>query len=71
VVQKLYSPRDGYTKITTDAVNGKLEGEHPAYRCYLEAFNLTDAQIPSLADEDLRELAQARFGPMLEGWVYE
>lgn len=69
-VRKLYRANAGYMNITTDEVNRKLQGEHPAYRCYLEVFDLTDAEIPSVGDEDLRDLARARFGPILEGWVY-
>jgi hypothetical protein len=68
-VNKLFG--DDWKNITGEALNDELGGEHSDYRCYLEAFKLTDARIPELGDEELRSLARERFAPMLEGWLHE
>jgi hypothetical protein len=42
------------------------------YKCYMDAFNLTDAKPPQLTDNELRDLAALRFAPILDGgWTYE
>jgi hypothetical protein len=41
------------------------------YNSYTGAFKLTDALPPEMSDEDLRQLADARYGPMLGMWIHE
>jgi hypothetical protein len=61
-----------WAKVTAENIEDKLNVEdHPVYRCYLPAFDLTDARIPEINDDLLRGLAQSRFAPMLEGWFHE
>jgi len=69
-VQALHR-REGWDGVSGLAIEDKLEGSYPAYHCYLPAFDLTDARIPQVSDDDLRERAMARFAPMLEAWLYE
>jgi len=40
-----------------------------SYKCYMDAFSLTDAQAPQLTDAELRELADLRFAPILDRWM--
>jgi len=58
-----------WEKITPENIEEKLEAE--VYHCYLPAFALTDARIPSLTNSKLQDLARRRFAPMLEGRFYE
>jgi exonuclease V gamma subunit len=58
--------------VTAENIREKLDNEdYPVYRCYLPAFDLTDARIPDIGDDRLRALAKSRFSPMLEGWLHE
>lgn len=68
-VQVLY--KDDWNNVTADALSEELESRHTKYRCYQEAFSLVDARVPQADDPELRGLAKARFGPMLERWVHE
>ena len=68
-IENLY--KNNWDNITADAVTEDLESEHSAYRCYLEAFKLTDARIPKVGDQELRKRAKARFAPLLEKWLHE
>jgi exonuclease V gamma subunit len=61
-----------WARVSAENIGDKLADEdHPVYRCYLPAFNLTDARIPDVKDDGLRERARSRFAPMLEGWLSE
>jgi exonuclease V gamma subunit len=80
VVQELTGQnRDGsrdwkqrWSNVTKENIEEKLaDTEHGSYICYLESLRLVEARIPDIEDDKLCELAQARFGPMLEGWVHE
>ena len=57
--------------VTAESVEERLANRNGPYRCYLEAFKLTDARIPGVGDERLRELARERFAPLLGRWVHE
>ncbi|MBN2189116.1 MAG: exodeoxyribonuclease V subunit gamma [Chitinispirillaceae bacterium] len=67
-VKELFN--DNWDNITAEAVNEELERDWSAYRCYLEAFKLTEARIPQVDDRELRARAKARFAPMLEKWLH-
>lgn len=68
-VQKIFN--DNWDNITAEALEEDLESDWGAYRCYLEAFKLTEVRIPQVGDQELRTQAKARFAPMLERWVHE
>ena len=57
--------------MTNAAFEEKLSDDEHGYISYLEAFKLVDARIPDKTDEDLKDLAKARFAPFLEGMVHE
>ena len=63
---------DPWTELTPDLVQDELEGDYPAYRCFLDAFALLDAEIPTQWDNSSwRQLLHDRFAPYLEGWFHE
>jgi hypothetical protein len=68
-VKKLY--KNNWDDISVEAVTEDLESDWGAYRCYLEAFKLTEARIPQVDDQELRARAKARFAPLLERWLHE
>ncbi|MGB7568907.1 MAG: exodeoxyribonuclease V subunit gamma [Chitinivibrionales bacterium] len=69
--KKGLSWKDRWAGVTNAAFEEKLSDDEHGYISYLEAFKLVDARIPDKTDDDLRDLAKARFAPFLEGLVHE
>lgn len=57
-------------KVTRESVEAALTGEY-RYRSFNPAFTLTDPLLPSDDSEVLRTLADRRFAPLLDGWIFE
>jgi exonuclease V gamma subunit len=68
-VQKLFD--NNWDNITAEALEEDLENDWGAYRCYLEAFKLTEARLPQAGDKELQVRAKGRFAPILERWLHE
>lgn len=68
VVQKLW--KNGWGSIDVERIQEELENPRGAYHCYVPAFDLTGARIPAVDNAALRARIEARFAPMLEGWLY-
>ena len=63
VIQKIGLQELDYHTFKDKLSDGKT------YKCYMDAFNLTDAQAPQFTNDELRELAGLRFTPILDRWM--
>lgn len=71
-VQKVVQGKEKlhWESLHRDSLEETLTGQHPAYHCYLEAFALTDPQVPDWDAETMQSLAKKRFAPFLERWIH-
>jgi len=75
-VQKILSKKKGdartwverLTLLTKSDLEEKMRGDY-GYHSFLPAFDLVDARLPDVSDDDLRKLADARFAPILDTWL--
>jgi len=55
--------------LSREALEKELGKEFGSYHNYMPAFALVDARIPDISDDELRQRAQERYAPWIEGWL--